>query len=45
VPFLATILQVTPPGLQEWLLIGGASVMPLIVGQVYLTCSSQKAED
>jgi Ca2+-transporting ATPase len=39
VPFLAHIIQVAPPGLQEWLLIGGASVIPLISGQVYLACS------
>lgn len=45
VPFLANILQVTPPGFQEWLLIGNASVIPLIVGQVYLAGSTRKAED
>ena len=33
---LATILSVVPPGLEGWLVIGGASVVPLLVGQIYL---------
>ena len=33
---LATILSVVPPGLDGWLLIGGASLVPLVVGQFYL---------
>lgn len=45
VPFLAHILQVTPPGLQGWLLIGSASVIPLIVGQVYLAFSRRTPQD
>lgn len=36
VPPLAEVLGVTAPGLREWLLIAGAAVIPLIVGQVYL---------
>ena len=35
-PPLASILSVVPPGLDGWLLIGGASVVPLIIGQIYL---------
>jgi Ca2+-transporting ATPase len=35
-PPLAAILSVVPPGLDGWLLIGGASLVPLLVGQVYL---------
>lgn len=35
-PPLASILSVVPPGLNGWLLIGGASVVPLILGQGYL---------
>jgi Ca2+-transporting ATPase len=35
-PPLAGILSVVPIGLDEWLLIGGASLVPLLVGQVYL---------
>jgi len=33
---LATILSVVPPGLDGWLVIGGASFVPLLVGQIYL---------
>ncbi|MEF8817479.1 MAG: cation-transporting P-type ATPase, partial [Salinibacter sp.] len=35
-PPLAAILSVVPPGLHGWLLIGGASLVPLLLGQVYL---------
>ena len=35
-PPLASILSVVPPGLDGWLLIGGASLVPLIGGQIYL---------
>ena len=35
-PPLAAVLSVVPPGLDGWLLIGGASVVPLVVGQAYL---------
>jgi len=35
-PPLAGILSVVPIGLDEWLLIGGASVVPLLLGQGYL---------
>jgi Ca2+-transporting ATPase len=35
-PPLAAILSVVPIGLDEWLLIGGASVVPLLLGQAYL---------
>ena len=33
---LATLLSVVPPSLNGWLLIGGASIVPLVVGQIYL---------
>ncbi len=35
-PPLAGILSVVPPGVDGWLLIAGASVVPLLVGQAYL---------
>ena len=35
-PPLAAVLSVVPPGLDGWLLIAGASVVPLVVGQAYL---------
>lgn len=35
-PPLATVLSVVPPGLNGWLLIGGASIVPLVLGQAYL---------
>jgi Ca2+-transporting ATPase len=35
-PPLAAILSVVPPGSDGWLLIAGASVAPLLVGQAYL---------
>ncbi|MFO8098563.1 MAG: cation-transporting P-type ATPase [Salinibacter sp.] len=35
-PPLAAILSVEPPGRSGWLLIGGASLVPLVVGQAYL---------
>jgi Ca2+-transporting ATPase len=35
-PPLAAILSVVPPGLDGWLLIGGASLVPLLGGQLYL---------
>jgi Ca2+-transporting ATPase len=35
-PPLAGILSVVPPGLDGWLLIAGASFVPLIAGQAYL---------
>jgi len=35
-PPLAAILSVVPPGLDGWLLIGGASLVPLLAGQAYL---------
>jgi Ca2+-transporting ATPase len=35
-PPLATVLSVVPPGLDGWLLIAGASVVPLVGGQAYL---------
>ncbi|MGC9334543.1 MAG: cation-translocating P-type ATPase [Anaerolineae bacterium] len=33
VPGLNTVLKVTDPGLNGWILVAGASVLPLIVGQ------------
>jgi Ca2+-transporting ATPase len=36
-PPLAAILSVVPPGLNGWLLIGAASVVPLLLGQIYLS--------
>ncbi len=36
-PPLATILSVVPPGLNGWLLIGISSIVPLLLGQVYLS--------
>ncbi len=35
-PPLASILSVVPPGFDGWILIAGASVLPLLVGQAYL---------
>jgi Ca2+-transporting ATPase len=35
-PPLASILSVVPPGRDGWLLIAGASLVPLGVGQLYL---------
>jgi Ca2+-transporting ATPase len=35
-PPLAGVLSVVPPGVDGWLLIGGASVVPLLIGQAYL---------
>ena len=35
-PPLAAVLSVVPPGLDGWLLIAGASVVPLVGGQAYL---------
>ncbi|MFP4228721.1 MAG: cation-translocating P-type ATPase [Salinivenus sp.] len=35
-PPLAAILSVVPPSLNGWLLIGAASLVPLLAGQVYL---------
>jgi Ca2+-transporting ATPase len=35
-PPLAGILSVVPPGLDGWLLIGSASLVPLLGGQMYL---------
>jgi Ca2+-transporting ATPase len=35
-PPLATVLSVVPPGLDGWLLIAGASLVPLVGGQAYL---------
>ena len=35
-PPLAAILSVVPPGLDGWLLIGGASLVPLLAGQLHL---------
>jgi Ca2+-transporting ATPase len=35
-PPLAGILSVMPPGVDGWLLIAGSSLVPLLIGQVYL---------
>jgi Ca2+-transporting ATPase len=42
-PPLAAVLSVVPPGLDGWLLIGGASVVPLVVGQAYLGWRGRRA--
>ncbi len=41
-PPLAHVLSVVPPGLHGWLLIGGASLVPLLVGQAYLGWRGQR---
>lgn len=45
VPFLADILRVTAPGVGDWLLIVGGSLVPLIVGQVYLAVQGQRQKE
>jgi Ca2+-transporting ATPase len=35
-PPLAAVLSVVPPGFNGWLLIVGASLVPLVGGQAYL---------
>jgi Ca2+-transporting ATPase len=35
-PGLSDILQVTDPGLTGWALVGGASLVPLVIGQIAL---------
>ena len=42
VPFLADILRVTAPGVDDWLPIVGGSLVPLIVGQVYPAVQGQR---
>jgi len=37
VPTLAGVLSLTPPSRAGWWLIGGGSLVPLVVGQAYLT--------
>ncbi len=41
-PPLAGVLEVVPPGLDGWLLIVGASLVPLVVGQVFLGWEAQR---
>ncbi|NBC17572.1 MAG: cation-transporting P-type ATPase, partial [Bacteroidetes bacterium] len=38
---LARVLEVTPPGVDGWLLVFGASLVPVLVGQVYLKLRSR----
>jgi Ca2+-transporting ATPase len=42
-PFLANILKVKPPALSGWLLVLGASLVPLIVGQIYIKFFKSKS--
>jgi Ca2+-transporting ATPase len=44
VPFLADILRVTGPSLSHWLLIVVGSLVPLVVGQIYLATQSGRSE-
>jgi Ca2+-transporting ATPase len=44
-PPLATILSVVPPGLDGWLLIGGASLVPLLLGQMYLSWMTKRGRN
>ena len=44
VPFLADILKVTAPGPQHWLVIVGASLIPLVVGQLFLAVRRRRAD-
>jgi Ca2+-transporting ATPase len=44
-PPLAAILSVVPLGLDGWLLIGGASLVPLLLGQAYLSVTTFTTPD
>jgi Ca2+-transporting ATPase len=39
---LANVLEVTPPGVDGWLLVLGASLVPVLVGQTYLVFRSRR---
>ncbi|MFB6350610.1 MAG: cation transporting ATPase C-terminal domain-containing protein, partial [Bradymonadaceae bacterium] len=43
VPALAGVLSLTPPGLTGWLLVIAISIVPLLLGQLYLQLRGPRA--